>query len=263
MSVRILLGAIVIGGVFSVTANAQNYVRTVEPVPTIDQVHQNSRAQFIRAGDVSPEEYARLLEEADKIRAYQGTTYTYEAPVTETYSVETSTVYDGRPVYSGTSSQGYQIELYDTPIAAPVTQTTTIVPADTTSYSYTSSGYTVSAGDTLYGISKQHGISLSDLKSTNGLSGNTISIGQVLSIPGQRREISQNFATNSRPTLVRNVEPIPFNGIYAVLPGDTLYGIARRSCVSVTEILGANNLGSGNVIHPGQRLAMPSGHCLQ
>lgn len=262
MFIRGLAGALLIGGLFSATANAQSYVREVQPTP--DQLSDNVRGQFIRAGDVSPEEYARLLAEADKIRAYQGNSYSYTATSEmPTYSVTAepdtqSYVYDGRPSYSGTTTEGYQIELYEAPIP-----TTTVISSSTLpTYAATSSAHTVVRGDTLYSISKRYGVSLSDLKANNGLASNTISIGQVLTMPGQRRSITQPYQASQNPTLVRNVEPIPFSGVYAVLPGDTLYSIARRACVSVEEITSANGLG-GNTILPGQRLSMPSGHCLQ
>lgn len=267
MVFRGLAGALLVTGLFSATASAQSYVRQVEPTP--DQLNDNVRGQFIRAGDVSPEEYARLLEEADKIRAYQGNAYSYNnASDITTYSVvdtpvTTTQVYDGRPTYSGTTTEGFQIELYDEPIPVTTTYATTTTPVASTSYTRSSSAHTVVRGDTLYSISKRYGVSLTDLKSSNGLSGNTISIGQVLSMPGQRRSITQPLQQSQSTTLVRNVEPIPFSGIYAVLPGDTLYSIARRACVSVNEITSSNGLGSNTTIVPGQRLSMPSGHCLQ
>lgn len=270
-----LVGGALVAGLFSMTASAQTYEYVVEPVMQPDQVADSNRAQFIRAGDLSPEEYNRLMAEADKIRAYQGTSYN-STDYSDTASVHTDSTpvysepmttygtvhsYDGRPTVSSTvtTSQGYQIELYDTPIAAPVTQAATTM---------SSSGHTVVKGDTLYAISKRYGVSLTQLRSQNGLSGNTISIGQVLSVPGRSASYSQPYTINSqplssgpRPTLVRNVEPIPFTGVYAVLPGDTLYSISRRACVSVQEVTSVNGLGS-TMIAPGQRLTMPAGHCL-
>jgi len=283
MFIQRLAGALIIGGLFTASASAQSYVRQVEPTP--DQLGDHVRAKFIRAGDVSPEEYARLLEEAEKVRAYQGNTYSYDysAPAETTYSTETTTystgattVYDGRPAYSGTTTEGYQIELYETPIPATSTVTTYSAPVATSTYSaplttsiytastpiVTSASHTVVKGDTLYSLSKRYGVSVSDLRSTNGISGNNIGIGQVLAMPGQRRSISQPVTSGTSATLIRNVEPIPFSGIYAVLPGDTLYSIAERACVDVSEIKSNNGLGSDTIL-PGQRLTMPSGHCLR
>jgi LysM repeat protein len=43
--------------------------------------------------------------------------------------------------------------------------------------------HTVSKGDTLYSISRKYGVTVPKLKSTNGLSGDTIRIGQTLRVP--------------------------------------------------------------------------------
>lgn len=43
--------------------------------------------------------------------------------------------------------------------------------------------HTVQRGDTLWKISKQHGVSIDEIKAANGLSGDTIDIDQVLIIP--------------------------------------------------------------------------------
>ncbi len=281
MSLSKLLCASAIAVFCADTAMAQSYVRTYESVPTAET--EIVRAQFIRPGDVSPEEYQRLIEEADRIQAYQGTadysnysTYsssTYSAPATttSTYIAPTTTTYsyDGRPSVTESNSAGYQIELYDTPVTAPVTyssSTTTFSPASST----ISASHTVVRGDTLYSISKRFGVKVSDLKSANNLYGNTISIGQILMLPIRRQQVSENTyispsvtSSSGQTTLVRNVEPVPFSGVYAVLPGDTLYSIARRACVSVTEITENNSIRGNTTIHPGQRLTMPTGHCLQ
>ncbi len=256
---------------FSVTANAQNYVTTVQPVPQAHELDNVVRAQFIKPGDVSPEEYAKLLEEAEKVKAFQGgqtyspmtsTAYsTYTAPVT-TYGTATEYVYDGRPsaatgTTSPTSASGYQIELFDTPIAAPVTQTAT------TTAPVVIGRHTVEKGDTLYNISKRYKVSLSDLRASNNISGNAISIGQIINVPVARRSVTENITRGASTTLVRNVEPVPNRGIYAVLPGDTLYSIARRACVSVSDITASNGIVSSETINPGLRLTLPTGHCLQ
>lgn len=95
--------------------------------------------------------------------------------------------------------------------------------------------YIVQMGDTLYGISKQFGISVEEIKLENDLSGNTIIVGQVLRIP--------TTATTS---------------LYVVKSGDTLYSIASRYGVSVNEIMRLNNLNS-SVLSIGQQLRIPVG----
>ncbi len=93
--------------------------------------------------------------------------------------------------------------------------------------------YVVQMGDTLYGISKQFGVSVEEIKLTNDLVSNTISVGQVLRIPTTETTF-----------------------LYVVKKGDTLYSIAREYNVSVLELKNINNLTSDNLAI-GQQLRIP------
>lgn len=93
--------------------------------------------------------------------------------------------------------------------------------------------YIVLEGDTLFGISKQFGVSVSEIKSANKLNSNTIFVGDVLIIP-----------TNETSFL------------YIVKSGDTLYSISRKYNVSVNEIKRVNNL-TNNIIGVGEQLRIP------
>lgn len=95
--------------------------------------------------------------------------------------------------------------------------------------------YTVQKGDTLYGISKQFGISIDDIKKQNNLTSNTLEAGQVLQI----RE-------NQSPTT------------YTVKKGDDLYSIAQKFGTTVDQIKGHNNLTS-NLLSIGQVLKVKVG----
>ena len=97
-----------------------------------------------------------------------------------------------------------------------------VKPDDNTSY------YTVKKGDTLYSIAKNNNTSVDDLKLSNNLSSNLLSIGQKLLIP-----IS---------TL-----------IYEVKKGDTLYGIAKKFNTTVNNIMNLNNLKT-TLLSIGQKL---------
>jgi len=259
-----------------------NVVRIVEPVtpdfqttilaaPTYSET-EVVRAQHFKPGDLSDTEYQALLDEADRIRAYQASngyiteSYIEQAPTSSaTYDAGTTTVYP--------STNNYEIELFEpsADIVAP-----TITYAETTpitsSNTYISSTHRVLRGDTLYNISKRYNVSVESLRSTNNVNGNDIGIGQVLNIPASTSIISQNsyvtpastVSSGYPVTMVRNVEPVPgqSSGIYAVLPKDTLYSISRRACVKVSDLIAQNGIASPNSIKPGQRLTMPTGHCL-
>ena len=93
--------------------------------------------------------------------------------------------------------------------------------------------YIVKAGDTLYGISKQFGVSIADIVAENNLSSITLRVGQVLKIPS-----------------------IETTTLYIVKEGDTLYSISRKFNVSVDDIIRINNLNS-NLIALGRELFIP------
>ncbi len=82
--------------------------------------------------------------------------------------------------------------------------------------------YTVQRGDTLYGIAKQFGTTVNDIKRLNNLTSNTISVGQVLRI---------NKDTSDPTT-------------YTVQKGDSLYSISQRFGLSVLDLMSYNNLTS-------------------
>ena len=79
--------------------------------------------------------------------------------------------------------------------------------------------YTVQKGDTLYGISKQFGMSINSIKKLNNLTTSNLEVGQVLQI----RE-------NGSPTT------------YTVQKGDNLYDISKKFQIPVSELMKINNL---------------------
>src|SRR5699024_3607567 len=136
----------------------------------------------------------------------------------------------------------------------------------------TSGSYSVKAGDGLYRIAVNHGMSLNQLKALNGLSSNLIHPGQVLKVSGATTSRSASTVESNvetQPTVVEEdntpttiVEPeaapvveetvveetvvedtveAPTNSSYTVAVGDTLYSIARRNGLNVNELIEKNN----------------------
>jgi membrane-bound lytic murein transglycosylase D len=105
--------------------------------------------------------------------------------------------------------------------------------------------HVVRRGDTLWSIARRHGVSMDRLARTNGLNSNdTLSIGQVLSIPGTARLASTDSGS------------VPRSTTYVVRRGDSLSAIADRFRVRLSDLLGWNNLTKNSIIRPGQRLVM-------
>ena len=93
--------------------------------------------------------------------------------------------------------------------------------------------YVVKPGDSLWSISKKYNIDVNQLKSSNGLTSNLLTIGQELVIP----------ETSEYKT-------------YVVKSGDSLWKIANNYGVNVNDLIKLNNLTS-TVLQIGQTLLIP------
>ena len=149
--------------------------------------------------------------------------------------------------------------------------------------------YVVRRGDSLGRIAQQHGITVSDLRSVNGLRGNLIHPGQQLIVPGPGGSGTIALADGSASTVrygSRVLRPVAFDSnlarrstpvvqaglgsapastprastasasrrtVHTVRRGDTLSGLANRYGTSVRSIQDWNRL-SGTRITVGQQL---------
>ena len=120
--------------------------------------------------------------------------------------------------------------------------------------------YTVVAGDSVWKIAHQFGISMDTLRSLNNIQNNFIYPGQVLKI----RIISSNNVTTptpestpSIPTGSQTSTQTPTNQtsdtIYTIKSGDSLWAIANKHGLSVSQLKSINHLTS-DIIYPGQKL---------
>ena len=112
--------------------------------------------------------------------------------------------------------------------------------------------HTVAAGENLYRIGLQYGMSWVTLAAYNNLpNANYIRLGQVLYIPGG------SAPPPSTPPPSTPDEPGYTN--YVVQRGDTLNSIGRKFGVSWVEIAEANGIVNPNLIYAGQVLKIPTG----
>ena len=110
-----------------------------------------------------------------------------------------------------------------------------------------SPNYTVVTGDTLGGIASKYGVTVSDLKTVNGLTNNELWVGMKLEIPGKGTQLQAETTPNPAPAIRKE---------YRVKRGDTLGVIAKRHGVKVTDLKKENNLRT-STIRVGQTLRIP------
>lgn len=102
--------------------------------------------------------------------------------------------------------------------------------------------YIVQAGDTLYSIAMRYHSTVAIVKQMNGLSADTIIVGQKLSVP----------STDSTPTISAS------NALtYTVQSSDTLFRLALRYGVEMRDLERLNDLPNPNMLSIGQTIVIP------
>jgi membrane-bound lytic murein transglycosylase D len=113
----------------------------------------------------------------------------------------------------------------------------------------------VQAGDTLSVIARAYGVSVWDVQRVNGLRGTLIHVGQDLMIPISSRPLSVQVAHVTRPYFA--VPPRPPGQaklVHRVRAGETLWSIARRYGVYVSQLAKWNLISAQDILHVGQIL---------
>ena len=104
--------------------------------------------------------------------------------------------------------------------------------------------YIVKKGDTIYSIAKKFNVEIEDIIKENSLTGNILSIGQIILIPNKSNEKEQETIIEDNYT------------IYNVKKGDSLWKIARDNNISVPELIEINNL-KNLTLQINQKLLIP------
>lgn len=121
--------------------------------------------------------------------------------------------------------------------------------------------HTVKTGETLYGISRLHGIGVTELKRINGLTENTIFVGQLLRVGGETTGPSGPVGVTQAPYTIPDYPQsnIRDQAYYTAKTGETLASIAYRSGYTKERFAEFNGLEADAIVRPGQRLK--TSHC--
>jgi membrane-bound lytic murein transglycosylase D len=146
-----------------------------------------------------------------------------------TGKTETAVIQAKPPVLATESATTTPVSTEATePVAArPTTQTEPLILIEM---------HTVAAGQTLYSIAKQYGISVGELRQWNNLTeADSLRIGQKLIVNEQEAE--SGTASNTGPSPTQAAETVIE---YQVQPGDTLYKISKAHGVTVEQLMDWN-----------------------
>jgi LysM repeat protein len=113
----------------------------------------------------------------------------------------------------------------------------------------------VKSGDFLSTIASRHGITLTQLRNWNNISGDLIFPGQKLVV---KQGSSSSSTTPSTPSTPTNTNNNTSSQTYTVKSGDFLSTIASRHGITLTQLRNWNNI-SGDLIFPGQKLVVKQG----
>lgn len=133
----------------------------------------------------------------------------------------------------------------------------------------------VKPGDTLYSLSRQHGVKVDDIMAANDLKGHSLKPGQRLTLPGGKGGASNSVsgaptpppavaeAAPSAPAATADASAAPAAdgaGTYTMKPGDSLYTIARQHKVNYADLQRENGFTDETVrkIRPGTVLKIPA-----
>lgn len=113
----------------------------------------------------------------------------------------------------------------------------------------------VQRGDTLYGISKRHDVSLNELMRVNGLTSPSLKPGQKLALPSGKVPARPRSAPAA--TVAAVPAPADWTGSYTIKAGDSLYNVARQQKVKLDDLQRFNGIADVRRVKPGTVLKVP------
>ena len=159
--------------------------------------------------------------------------------IAELYNVRASDIRKWNGISGNKIVAGKTLKIYSDSYRGKIDNTTT----KTTSGSYTT--YTIKNGDNLGAIAEKYGVSASDIRKWNGISGNKIIAGNTLKI------YSDSYTDKRDNTTTKTTSGTYTN--YTIKKGDNLGAIAERYGVLASDIRKWNGM-SGSKIIAGNKL---------
>ncbi len=130
------------------------------------------------------------------------------------------------------------------------------IPSSAAPQTSTVSNYTVAAGDSLWIISRKFNTTVDGLKLLNGLTADTILVGQVLKVPGTIAAPAPVPSPTPTPTPAPTQPYVTYTS-HTVVSGENGWTISLKYGIPMTELLKVNNLTQSSVLKIGQVLKIP------
>jgi len=116
--------------------------------------------------------------------------------------------------------------------------------------------YRIGPGDTFYALSRHYGVSVGMIQKYNpGLNPSLLRIGQQVVIPALKEVEPYQGRAAQEPR--ETVLPSEFRGVYAVVPGDSLWSISRKYGITPEELARNNGLSLNGILPAGRVLQVP------
>ncbi len=155
------------------------------------------------------------------------------------------------PTPLSVAPEPYPGEVEPIPAEATDPNTGDVVAVEPTAVSPGQSAtHTVQAGETLFSISQQYGVSQEEIAAANNITTSSVlTVGQALVIPAPGAAPSQPEHPIAPPSTGEQV--------HVVQPGENLFRISLRYGKSVNEVAVYNGIANPHYIYPGQVIRIP------
>jgi LysM repeat protein len=241
----------------SVNAFAQNNTHTVEEGETLFSIAQeyNIGVEQLKSWnnitDNGLSVGQSLVVQAPEQNPQDGKTHTVEKQetlfsISKMYNVSIAEIKSWNNLSTNNLSVGQSLTIYPSEAKKSGPQSI-VIEEETQQNTY----YTVKSGDSLYRIAEQHNMTVDELKKLNGLTTNTIRIGQRLTVKSQSGESPPSVAA------AENSSPQGKFISYAISGGsESLSNILQKFQMSETEFRALNSGIEGSSIASGQTVTV-------
>ncbi|MCL1929222.1 MAG: M23 family metallopeptidase [Treponema sp.] len=119
--------------------------------------------------------------------------------------------------------------------------------------------HVIKKGETIYSIARSYGLSADEVLKHNKITDpSKVPAGTKIRIPGTNGNTGSSYAQPPSAEVVNTAAARQTYAEYRVEKKDTLYSLARRYGISVSELLAINGFASNHVLKAGEKIRVPA-----